>query len=137
MATGLRWLRSTAILLPSVLVLAIGLALQPVSIIVLLNIGAGSHHRMAWVHAVTTGMGIGSRLPSMSMLVNGYCELGCHGAIYGAITIPHPAGSAIVPLVAGRMYDAWGSYHQVFIRFVVLYVVSIATTPATLRPSVR
>ena len=117
--------------------LAIGLALQTVSIIVLMNIGAGTPSWMAWLYAITMGLGIGSWLPTMSMLVSGYFGLARYGAIFGAVTIPYSVGSAIGPLVAGRMYDASGSYDQVFILFLALFVVSIVTILVSRRPAVR
>ena len=117
--------------------LAIGLTLQTVSIIILMNIDAASPTWMAWMYAITMGLGIGSWLPTMSMLVSGYFGLAFYGAIFGAVTIPYSVGSAVGPLVAGRMYDASGSYDQVFVLFLVLYVVSIVTILVSRRPAAR
>ena len=116
---------------------AIGLTLQTVSIIILMNIDADSPTWMAWIYAITMGLGIGRWLPTMSMLVSGYFGLACYGAIFGAITIPYSVGSAVGPLVAGRMYDASGSYDQVFILFLALFLVSIVTILVSRRPAVR
>ena len=44
---------------------------------------------------------------------------------------------AVDSLVAGRMYDASGSYDQVFILFLALYVVSIVTILVSRRPAAR
>jgi MFS family permease len=117
--------------------LAIGLALQVVSVIVLMNIDAESSAWMAWLYAITMGLGIGSWLPTMSMLVSGYFGLRHYGSIFGAVTIPYAVGSAIGPLAAGRMYDASGTYDQVFILFLALFFVSIVTILVTRPPAVR
>jgi MFS transporter, OFA family, oxalate/formate antiporter len=104
---------------------------------VLMNIDAESPAWMAWLYAITMGLGIGSWLPTMSMLVSGYFGLAHYGTIFGVITIPYAVGSAIGPLAAGRMYDASGTYDQVFILFLALFFVSIATILVTRPPAVR
>ena len=115
--------------------LAFGLVLQTVSIVVLMNIDAGSPAWLAWLYAITMGLGIGSWLPTMSMLVSGYFGLKHYGSIFGAVTIPYSVGSAVGPLVAGRMYDSSGSYDQVFVLFLSLFMVSIVTILVSRRPT--
>ena len=115
--------------------LAIGLLLQSLSIVILMNMGSGSPAWMAWAYAIAMGLGIGSWLPTMSMLVSGYFGLRHYGSIFGAVTIAYCVGSAVGPLAAGRMYDASGTYDLVFVVFLVLFVVSIATILVTRRPS--
>lgn len=117
--------------------LAVGLVLQAVSIVVLMNIGTGSPAWLAWLYAITMGLGIGSWLPTMSMLVSGYFGLKHYGSIFGAVTIPYSVGSAVGPLVAGRMFDSSGSYHQVFVLFLILFIVSIGTILVSRRPYFR
>jgi len=117
--------------------LAIGLLLQIVSIIILMNVTADSQASMAWAYAIAMGLGIGSWLPCMSMLVSGYFGMANYGAIFGAVTIPYAVGSAIGPLAAGRMYDASGNYNGVFVLFLVFLIVSAATILAARRPATR
>ncbi len=117
--------------------LAIGLALQIVSLLVLMTVGPGSPSTMAWLYALTMGIGIGSWLPTMSMLVSGYFGLAHYGAIFGAVTIPYAVGSAVGPFVAGRMYDVYGNYEAVLLLFLMLYAVSIGTIVATRRPTFK
>ncbi|MCK9356676.1 MAG: MFS transporter [Dehalococcoidia bacterium] len=117
--------------------LAIGLLLQIASIIILMNVKADSPASMAWAYAVAMGLGIGSWLPTMSMLVSSYYGMGNYGAIFGAVTIPYAVGSAIGPLAAGRMYDAAGNYDGVFVLFLVFLIVSVATILAARRPATR
>jgi len=117
--------------------LAIGLALQTVSIVVLMSIDSRSPASLAWLYAVSMGLGIGSWLPCMSMLVSGYFGMANYGAIFGAVTIPYAVGSAVGPLVAGSMYDASGNYDGVFVLFLVMLIVSLVTILFTRRPSLR
>jgi MFS family permease len=81
------------------------------------------------------GIGIGSWLPTMSMLVSDYFGLAHYGAIFGAVTISFSVGSAVGPLVAGKMYDSAGNYDAVFVLFLALFVVSIVSTLVARRPS--
>jgi len=115
--------------------LALGLVLQVVSIIVLMKISPGSPSWLAWLYAITMGLGIGSWLPAMAMLVSGYFGLKHYGVIFGAVTIPYAVGSAVGPLVAGRMYDTSGSYDSVFVLFLVLFIVSVGIILFTRHPS--
>ncbi len=118
-------------------VLAIGLSLQLGSIIVLMGIGPDSPATAAWLYAVMMGLGLGSWLPTMSMLTSGYFGLANYGAIFGAITIPYAVGSAVGPLVAGRLYDSSGSYTSVFVVFLVLFAVAIVSILVCRRPAGR
>ena len=117
--------------------LAIGLALQLGSIIVLMSVEPDSPAAMAWLYAVMMGLGLGSWLPTMSMLTSGYFGLANYGAIFGAITIPYAVGSALGPLAAGRLYDSSGSYAGVFILFLVFFAVSIVSILVCRRPAGR
>ena len=117
--------------------LGIGLALQLGAVIVLMNIRSDSPAAMAWLYAVMMGIGIGSWLPTMSMLVSGYFGLAHYGAIFGAITIPYSVGSAVGPLVAGKMYDSAGNYEAVFVLFLMLFIVSIVSILVSRRPAFR
>ena len=118
-------------------VLAIGLSLQLGSIVVLMGISPDSPAAVAWLYAVMMGLGLGSWLPTMSMLTSGYFGLANYGAIFGAITIPYAVGSAVGPLVAGRLYDSSGSYTGVFVVFLVLFAVAIVSILVCRRPTGR
>lgn len=117
--------------------LAIGLLLQLASLVILMNVDADSPASMVWIYAVAMGLGIGSWLPTMSMLVSGYYGMANYGAIFGAVTIPYAVGSAVGPLVAGRMYDVAGNYDGVFVLFLVCLIVSLGTILAARRPATR
>jgi len=117
--------------------LAIGLGLQLASILVLMRIGPDSAAASAWVYAVMMGLGLGSWLPTMSMLTSGYFGMAHYGAVFGALTIPYAIGSAVGPFVAGYMYDGSGNYDAVFVLFLVLFAVSIASILAVRRPGIE
>jgi len=123
--------------IPAKFALTIGILLQVGAVLVLMNIKADSPVTMAWLYALMMGVGIGSWLPTMSMLVSGYFGLAHYGAIFGAVTIPYAVGSAIGPLVAGRMYDSAGNYDAVFILFLALFLVSIVGILLTKRPDLH
>lgn len=117
--------------------LAIGLVLQVAAILILMSVGPGTPEATAWLYAVAMGLGTGSWLPTMSMLVSGYFGLAHYGAIFGAITIPYAIGSAVGPFAAGRMYDVSGGYDIVLVLFLSLFLVSIVTILVARRPVVR
>jgi len=117
--------------------LAIGLGLQLGAVLVLMGISSDSPAAMAWLYAVLMGVGIGSWLPTMSMLVSGYFGLAHYGAIFGAVTIAYSVGSAVGPLVAGKMYDSAGNYEAVFVLFLILFIVSIVSILVSRRPAFR
>ena len=113
---------------------SIGLGFQMVSMIILLNVQATSPQAMIWLYAITIGLGAGSWLPTMSMLVSTSFGLAAYGAIFGAVTFFENTGVATGPLMAGYMYDAMGNYYWAFIIFLALHAVAIPTALAVRRP---
>jgi len=113
---------------------SIGLGFQAVSIIILINIEPSSPLTPIWLYAIMIGLGAGSWLPTMSILVSTNFGLAAYGAIYGAVTLFENIGVATGPLMAGYMYDATGNYHWAFIIFLVLHAVALPTALAVRRP---
>ena len=113
---------------------SIGLGFQMVSMIILLNVQATSPQAMIWLYAITIGLGAGSWLPTMSMLVSTNFGLAAYGTIFGAVTLFENTGVATGPLMAGYMYDAMGNYYWAFIIFLALHAVAIPTALAVRRP---
>lgn len=113
---------------------SIGLGFQAVSIIILLNVQATSPQAMIWLYAITMGLGAGSWLPTMSMLVSTSFGLTAYGAIFGAATLFENIGVATGPLMAGYMYDAMGNYYWAFIILFGLHIVSIPAALAIRHP---
>ena len=113
---------------------SIGLGFQVLSIIILLNVKPTSSMTIIWLYAITIGLGAGSWLPTMSMLVSTNFGLAAYGAIFGAVTLFENTGVATGPLMAGYMYDAMGNYHWAFIILLALNVVAIPIALAVRRP---
>jgi len=113
---------------------AIGLALQLVGTIVLMNVRLTSPVAIIWLYTFLMGFGVGNWLPTMSMLISTNFGLVAYGAIFGMISLTQSLGAATGPLVAGYMYDASGSYRWVFILLGVSYAISMLSILAVRRP---
>jgi len=116
---------------------AIGIGLQLAGIIILMRVTPESSPAITWLYAIVMGLGVGSWLPTMSMLTSTNFGLASYGATFGMITLAQYIGSATGPLMAGYMYDATQTYHWAFIIFIVLYMVAIPTVLAVRRPKLR
>lgn len=115
-------------------VCALGLGLQLVGTAVLMSIGPDSPGAILWGYAVVMGLGVGGWLPTMSMLVSTNFGLVSYGAIFGAISFTQSTGAAIGPLLAGYLYDATGTYQQVFIIWFAAYTLSMLSVLLVRRP---
>ena len=113
---------------------AIGLGLQTVGTIVLMNVKLTSPTAIIWLYAFLMGFGVGNWLPTMSMLISTNFGLVAYGAIFGMISFTQSLGAATGPLVAGYMYDTMGTYHWVFIMIGASYAVSMLSILAVRRP---
>ena len=120
--------------IPAKYAFAIGLGLQLVSIIILINVEPAWPPATIWLYAIIFGLSVGSWLPAMSMLISTNFGLASYGAIFGMITLVHSIGGAIGPLMAGYMYDTMNTYDWAFIIFLALCAVAIATILAVRRP---
>jgi len=104
---------------------AIGLMLQMVSIIIFMRLGPASPAALIWLYAITMGLGVGSWLPTASMLTSTRFGLANYGAIFGVVTLFVYTGTAAGPLMAGYMYDIMHTYRWAFIIFAALYIIAI------------
>ena len=120
--------------IPAKYACAIGLGLQVVGIIILMAIGPASSLTIIWLYAIIMGLGVGSWLPTLSMLTSSNFGLVAYGAIFGALALAMGIGNTSGPVVAGYMYDIMGSYHWAFITLLALYAVAIPTILAVRRP---
>ena len=118
-------------------VCAIGLSLQLAGTLVLMNVSSESPLVVLWLYAVVMGLGVGGWLPTMSMLVSTNFGLVSYGAIFGAISFSQSVGGATGPLLAGYLYDASGSYQQVFLVWFASYAASILSVIFVRRPLAR
>ena len=113
---------------------AIGLALQFGGVLVLLSIRSDSPQILIWAYALLLGFGVGSWLPTMSMLVSTTFGLAYYGSVFGVISFLESAGTSIGPLFAGLMFDASGTYYCAFVTFAALYVIAIPAILLVRRP---
>jgi len=104
----------------------IALSLALVSIVILMSIKLTSPSVILWLYAIVLGLGLGSVIPVMSMLVSSNFGLTSYGAIFGMLNLLQNIGTATGPLMAGYMYDAMNTYHWVFVIFIILCVMAIA-----------
>jgi len=120
--------------IPSKYACSIGLGLQVIGIIILMNVEPASPPAIIWLYAIVMGLGTGSWLPTMSMLTSTSFGLASYGAIFGVISLAQNIGTATGPLMAGYIYDINNSYHWAFTIFVVLFAISIPAILVLRRP---
>lgn len=120
--------------IPAKYVLSFGLGLQLASIIILISIRPASPLAIIWLYAIMMGLGIGSWLPTMSIITSTNFGLASYGAIFGAVSVAHAIGSATGPLMAGAMYDSMNTYYWAFVIFIALYLIAIPAILAVRRP---
>ena len=89
---------------------------------------------MIWLYAIVMGLGVGSWLPTMSMLTSTSFGLVHYGAIFGMITFAQQVGTATGPLMAGFMYDATNTYRLAFTILAATYLVAIPAILMMRRP---
>jgi len=115
-------------------VAAIGFVLQVIGIIILLNINKESPTVMLWAFAFTMGLGIGSWLPTMSMLVSQNFGLIVYPTIFGIMTLCQCLGASVGPAVTGRLYDIIGDYKLAFLILLGLYVIALPAVLCVRQP---
>ena len=113
---------------------AIGLGFQLAGLSILLSARSTSPMAILYLYAVIMGLGAGSWLPAMSMLVSTNFGLVAYGTIFGTINFSQSLGSAAGPLMAGYIFDAMGNYNWAFVIFLISYAVAIPTVLAARRP---
>ena len=133
---------------------AIGLGFQLTGVLILINVhqlssiishmlyeqfGLYSTIRIATnlillIYAIIIGLGVGSWLPAMSMLVSSNFGLAAYGSIFGFISVNMSIGGSSGPLVAGYIFDATGGYHWAFIACIISYLIAIPTVLLVRRP---
>jgi MFS family permease len=104
---------------------AIGCVIQLNAIFILNSVQAESSVAIIWLYAILAGLGLGSWLPTMSILVANNFGLASYGAIFGITNMSQCVGASVGPLFASHMYDITHTYHQTFIILELLYVISI------------
>jgi MFS family permease len=103
----------------------IGLAVVACGIVLLLYIGPSSSLPSLFFYAVVFGLGIGSWMPTMSMLTSRTFGMAFYGSIFGMMSFFQCAGGATGPLIAGYSFDAHHSYQWGFIAILLCVVAAI------------
>jgi MFS family permease len=107
-------------------VLVAGIVLQAVAVLLLMNIGADSPTVFVWTYAFLLGLSFGSWLPAMTIMVGRNFGTTYYGIIYGTLNMMLMIFSAIGPVVAGLIFDTFGSYFWAFILVLALSVISMS-----------
>jgi MFS family permease len=94
-------------------------------IFMLQNITAESSPLLIWAYALVFGVGVGSWLPMMSMMVSTTFGIATYSVVFGAVSMIQQIGSATGPYAAGLIYDITGSYHHAFQLAMGLLVISV------------
>jgi MFS family permease len=97
------------------LVYVAGIAIMSVSALVLLALGAAPTVLGAYGYAVLLGVGYSATASLIPAMVSDRFSGAHFGAIVGVGLMGSAAGSALGPLIAGRLYDVTGSYTLPFL----------------------
>jgi MFS family permease len=116
---------------------AIGQAMMAGSVLMLLGIRADSSIALIWGYALLAGFGMGSWLPTLSMLASTNFGLAFYGAIFGALNLAQSIGTATGPFFAGLVYDATGAYRWAFVTFGVMFLFGIPLILLVKKPAVN
>ena len=117
------------------LVGVIGAILISVSIVLLISIKADSPGWLIWTYSTLLGLGIGSWMPVMSMLVSTNFGMVAYGTIFGALNFFQSIGAAMGPIISGYLYDKMNTYQWAFTIIAILVVLAIPLILAIRHPS--
>lgn len=110
---------------------SIGAVFLMAGIFILRNISTESSPALIWVFAIVFGIGVGSWLPSMSMMVSRTFAKASYGTIFGAVTLIQQMGSAMGPLASGYIYDMTGNYQPAFDLYLLLAFCAVGVIVAS------
>lgn len=120
--------------MPARYVSSIGLGLQAMGVMALLQVEGSSSMALVWTYSLLMGFGAGSWLPTVSMLTSTSFGLAHFGAIFGMISLFLNFGIAVGPLVGGLIYDSLGSYKWAFVLYASLYAIAMPAVLLVRRP---
>jgi len=78
-----------------------------------------------YLFAIILGFGYGGVVALQSPVVAWLFGLKSHGVIFGLLIVGYAVGSAIGPVLAGRIFDISGSYQVAFLLFAALAIMAI------------
>ncbi len=102
-----------------------GLLAIAMAILILSGITLDTPQIILWAYAILMGIGIGSWLPTMSMLTIATFGMASYGTVFGAMSLFQNLGGSLGPLLTGIVYDARGSYPPAFILIFAMVVLAI------------
>jgi len=111
--------------IPAKYTATLGLCLQVISIALLLFIVPQSPTIIIWIYAILFGLGMGSWLPTMSIMTGRQFGLVAFGSIFGVISLLQTLGASSGPVFAAAMFDYLQSYKLAFSICLASYAVSI------------
>jgi sugar phosphate permease len=106
-------------------------ALQLVGVVLLLNTES---EVMMWVFAIVFGFAMGGNVALQPLIVGDFFGIASFATIFGGILLAAAVGSALGPVLAGSMYDAFDSYTLTFTIFVIGYAVAVTALIFARRP---
>ena len=109
---------------------SMGAFLMAVGAFLLMTIRPGSSLFLVWGYALTIGLGAGSWLPAMAMLVSGNFGMAFYGSIFGAVSMAAFIGSSTGPLFAGLVFDMTQGYQWAFGIYFLMCLLAIPTMMA-------
>jgi len=120
--------------MPAKYACVIGLGMQLGGVITLMSVRPTSPTTTIWLYSFLMGLGVGSWLPTLAILISSNFGLASYSVIYGTAMFAQNFGVATGPLMAGYIYDTMNSYHWAFIIFAILYLVAIPAVLVVRRP---
>jgi MFS family permease len=78
-----------------------------------------------WLFVVVYGIGIGAGGTLLPIVTRDIFGPGDFSVLFGFVVVLLSVGSSIGAPLAGFMYDATGSYHNVFVLVTAIYIVAI------------
>ncbi len=94
----------------------------PIVTCVVLLVDQGSHSGIA--AALLLGLSVGAEVDIVMYLASRYFGLRNFGTIYGCLNGLTSLGTGLGPLLAGLMFDHFGSYHQLILILIPVFAAS-------------
>jgi MFS family permease len=113
---------------------AIGLFLIALAIVMFMSFTPHSPVWWVWLYSIVMGFGIGSWLPTMSILTSTTFGLASYGSVFGIMSFFQNSGGGIGPLIAGYVYDTTHSYNWAAVIIFSMVVIAIPLVLAVRKP---
>jgi len=121
--------------IPAKFASVIGLSITALGILIFVYVKPESPLALIWIYSIVVGFGIGSWMPTMSMLVSSSFGMAHYGSIFGMASLPQHIGAAVGPVLVAYLYDSMNTYYWAFIVILALVVLAIPLVLAVRRPA--